>query len=81
MKIVQTYTQDKNKRYSNMVSKEKYIIFLDFKQLMYVCVCVFILKILHEIRKNFHPFCQLSLCFYINCKHSYVRKCLMNPSY
>ena len=54
MKIVQTYKQDKNKRYSNMVSKEKYIMFLDFKQLMYVCVCVcvcvFILKILHEIR-------------------------------
>ena len=40
MKIVQTYKQDKNKRYSNMVSKEKYIMFLDFKQLMYVCVCV-----------------------------------------
>ena len=41
MKIVQTYTEDKNKRYSNMVSKEKYIIFLDFKQLMmYVCVYV-----------------------------------------
>lgn len=41
MKIVQTYTQDKNKRYYNMVSKEKYIIFLDFKQLMYVCVCLY----------------------------------------
>lgn len=54
MKIVQTYTQNKNKRYSNMVSKEKYIIFLDFKQVMYVCV--FIPKILHEIRKNFHLF-------------------------
>lgn len=49
MKIVQTYTQDKNKRYSNMVSKEKYIIFLDFKQLMYVCVCIYT-QILHEIR-------------------------------
>ena len=49
MKIVQTYTQDKNKRYSNMVSKEKYIIFLDFKQLMCVCVCIYT-QILHEIR-------------------------------
>lgn len=40
MKIVQTYTQNKNKRYSNMVSKEKYIMFLDFKQVMYVCVFI-----------------------------------------
>lgn len=45
MKIVQTYTQDKNKRYSNMLSKEEYVIFFNSKQLMCVCVfaCVFIL--------------------------------------
>lgn len=28
IKIAQTYTQDKNKRYSNMLSKEKYIFHL-----------------------------------------------------
>lgn len=63
MKIVQTYTQDKNKRYSNMVSKEKYIIFLDFKQLMYVCVCVFILKSFMKLEfSSFFSIISLLLC-------------------
>ena len=53
MKIVQTYKQDKNKRYSNMVSKEKYIMFLDFKQLMYVCVCVCVCVCVYLYSKSF----------------------------
>ena len=65
MKIVQTYTQDKNGRYSNMLSKEEYIIFLDFKQLVCVRVCVCVCVCIYTQT----PFMKLERIFILFVNH------------